>query len=99
MRKNKTGMVRKATSVIAKAIAEAGPDKLPCSNSKARFENGTKVELRDLFFGRVIFSGVVVGKGVDEYGEYQEVNITSPASRAGNHKVRLMDLQLLRKVG
>ena len=82
---------------LATKLAQAGTG-LPCADAKARFAKGTKVELPGLYSGQIIYSGVVIGKGVDANGEYQEVRITSPADRKGIKRVRLMDLDMLREV-
>ena len=89
--------MKNPSAFIAAAITNAGPGQLPCHDAKAKFANGTKVELRDMWFGRVIFSGIVTGAGTDEYGEYQEVKITSPKNRKGRKRVRLMDLRMLQE--
>ena len=75
-------------------------ESLPYYGSKAQFENGDKVMLPNPFLpGIPCFFGVVVGKGKDEYGEYQEVKIASPNNRSGEiKKCRLMDLAWLTKV-
>ncbi len=71
---------------------------LPYSGAKARFKNGVKVGLSNLL-GGICFTGVVVGKGVDQYGEYQEVKIDYPKDRKGQvKKCRLMDLAWLREI-
>ena len=71
---------------------------LPFYGSKARFTNGDRVAL-PAFLGGICFEGIVTGKGRDEYGEYQEVRITSPEQRRGEvKKCRLMDLAWLVRI-
>ena len=81
-----------AFQFVGQELAQAG-DKLPSHDAKASFAPGDKVELPALFGNKPIWSGIVLGQGADELGEYQEVKVKGKAKR-----VRLMDLKMLRKV-
>ncbi len=72
--------------------------KLPYHGARAQFENGTKVALPSTT-GGICFTGVVVGRGVDTFGEYQTVKILTPLDHSGEiRRCRLMDLAWLMPV-
>jgi len=69
---------------------------------KARFKKGDLVALPTIF-GKLIYAGVVVGKGKDKYGEHQKIKVIKSTTK--RHKIgeivkaRLMDLAYLQKFG